>query len=100
MKSFPDSPEQILYTYRAEEAFIPVLDMDLVAGRNFSLDYTEDAAQGVIVNEAFVQALTLYNSVGMTLPVALAEIGQPLNVGVVKDFHFQSLRSNPVDALR
>jgi putative ABC transport system permease protein len=77
--------------------FIPAYGIELVAGRNFSRDTRADDTTAFIVNEAVVRDL------GWTLPDA---IGKRINqggrdgfvIGVMKDYHYQSLHHN-VDPL-
>ncbi|CAN5483877.1 ABC transporter permease [soil metagenome] len=76
-----------------DENFLPVMGIHLSAGRNFSNDFTTDKKEGAIVNEAFVKAFALDHPVGEQIKInryydsALKTI-----TGVVKDFHFGSLR--------
>jgi putative ABC transport system permease protein len=76
-----------------DENFLSELEIPLKTGRNLSPSFPSDTKDGAIVNEAFVKAA------GMPDP-----IGQPVKInryydssiktirGVVKDFHFGSLR--------
>jgi putative ABC transport system permease protein len=80
--------------------FIKTLGIEMVAGRGFSRDYSADATGGFILNEAAVKQF------GWASPAAA--VGKPFErlygpgtgeratgvvIGVVKDFHFKSLRS-------
>jgi putative ABC transport system permease protein len=79
----------------ADYDFIPTLNIDIVDGRNFSVDFPSDSS-AIIINETAVEQL------GLKDPV----IGQQLKwddeqgnmrevtvVGVVKDFHFNSFHN-------
>ena len=81
-----------LNSIRADYDFIPTLNIDVVDGRNFSVEFPSDSS-AIIINETAVAQL------GLKEPV----IGQQLKrddeqgntqdvtvVGVVKDFHFSS----------
>ncbi|HLT46510.1 MAG TPA: ABC transporter permease [Rubricoccaceae bacterium] len=75
-----------LQTFPVDADLLPTLGMRLVAGRNFSGDLASDSS-AVILNEAAVRALGLPGD----------PLGQEVNegqrvIGVVADFHFQSLR--------
>src|SRR6202012_628487 len=82
-----------LNLYDVDWDFIPQYGMKLVAGRAFSRDFPSDTTQAFIVNQTAVKDLG-YTS-------AEAAIGRQFNqwgrkgkiIGVVKDFHFQSLQS-------
>jgi putative ABC transport system permease protein len=68
--------------------FVNVLGLEIVAGRNLSWDTRSDLGLSYIVNEAAVPYLGLDPSSGETFQ---ANFGQSRIVGVVKDFHFQTL---------
>jgi ABC-type antimicrobial peptide transport system permease subunit len=77
---------------RVDYDFLAAMDIPLVAGRDFSRRFPTDTATGVIINESMAKQLGEKNPVGARLPVNDGE--PPLEViGVVKDFHFQSLHS-------
>lgn len=78
--------------------FIPTYGMQLVAGRNFSRAFTADTANYVI-NEAAVQSLSWGDP--------QSAIGKDISyegikgkvIGVVKDFHFESLHQKIIPLL-
>ncbi|MGH7597712.1 MAG: ABC transporter permease [bacterium] len=84
-----------VFHYRLDYDVIATLGMQLTAGRNFSREISTDAAQAVIVNESFVKEFELDSPVGQTFTKfqSRAIPANPTIIGVVKDFHFQSLRS-------
>jgi ABC-type antimicrobial peptide transport system permease subunit len=70
---------------------IEMLDLKIVDGRSFSRTFSGDSAK-VILNEAAAKAMALENPVGKTI-----SLGAGFNleiIGVVNDFHFESLRSD------
>ena len=72
--------------------FLDVMGIDLIAGRNLSREHPGDLTGSVLVNETFLEAFGVEDPIGQPIPF---EGEQPfLIVGVVKDFHFQSLRKN------
>lgn len=74
-----------LNTYPVDSEFVPLMGFELIAGRNFHRDLTSDST-AVILNETAVKALGLDNPIGENLgPGGIV-------VGVVKDYHWQSLR--------
>ena len=93
MKTLADGRQEILFTYRVDDAFLETMDMSLLEGRNFDQDRLADAANGIIVNEAFARVFEMDQAVGQIVPVDLVGIEQPEIVGIVKDFNFQSLHS-------
>lgn len=88
-----------LDNYRVDYDFFPTLGIEIVEGRNFSLEYPSDTAMAVLVNEAMVRRMSWTDPIGKkvnltgndSLPAARV-------VGVVKDFHQQSLY-NPITGL-
>jgi putative ABC transport system permease protein len=58
-----------VFEYFIDTNYIPVLGMQLVAGRNFKSDVVADTLTSVIVNEAMVQDFgwTIDNAVGQVL---------------------------------
>lgn len=75
-------------TYRnIDQNYFSVLGIRLKEGKNLS------SGQEVIVNEAFVKAAALVNPIGKLVKTEDFFIKSPARiVGVVKDFHFGSLR--------
>jgi putative ABC transport system permease protein len=68
--------------------FIETMGMKMAAGRSFSRDFGADSNK-TIVNEAAVRVMGLKDPVGKNITV----FGNPIQIiGVVKDFHFESLR--------
>jgi putative ABC transport system permease protein len=71
--------------------FLDFYRMDLLKGRTFSKTYGTDPANAVIVNETFVRKLNWSNPVGKKIQIWNKE--EKMVVGVVKDFHFQSMHN-------
>jgi len=70
--------------------FVPTMNLKVVAGRNFSKDPAD--SNYVLVNEAFVKEYGWKEAIGQKLPGKY----EHTVVGVVKDFHIESLHS-PID---
>ena len=70
----------------ADPDFLSTFKLEMAEGRFFSRDFTTDAAQAVVVNEAAVRAM------GMQDPLGKRLLGQQRKIiGVIKDFHLRSL---------
>ena len=65
--------------------FVQTLDLEIIQGRDFSLDFLSDSNK-IILNETAVKALNLNHPIGELIE------GQEV-IGVVKDFHLHSLHS-------
>lgn len=72
------------------EEFIPLMQMEMAAGRNFSPDFSTDSTASTIINEALAKSLGW----GLEAVGKVINLGQTRTrvVGVVEDFHFASMR--------
>jgi putative ABC transport system permease protein len=88
-----------LYGMNVDTSFFDTYDMKLVAGRFFSAAFPADTAKSFMVNEAAVRTFGWQrpeNAIGKRFGKG---DDQQVVVGVVKDFHFESLHK-AVEALR
>ncbi len=78
---------------RVDERFIPMYKLNLINGRNFSKNITTDQGQTYIVNESMAKEMGWDDPVGKEL--AFGSPSRPMGkiIGVVKDFHFSSLKN-------
>ncbi|MFC1725101.1 ABC transporter permease [candidate division KSB1 bacterium] len=76
--------------------YVNTMGMKLIEGRDFSREYSTDS-RAVVVNRDLVQRLKLESPVGKTIKIGI----QPEFhiIGVVEDFHFQSMREEIVPAV-
>jgi putative ABC transport system permease protein len=77
--------------------YIPTMDITIVAGRNFSEDFATDPDESVLINETAANKIGWENPVGKRFvfrppPNSGGEVFYVTVIGVVKDFHMQSLR--------
>jgi putative ABC transport system permease protein len=82
--------------WKIDDAYLPTLGMQLVAGRNFSRDYGTDTG-AVIINEAAARLFAIdKDPLNKTVNLAWWQRNnRKMNViGVVKNFNFSSLRDN------
>lgn len=79
-----------VFEYYVDADYIPMMGMQLVAGRNFDPRIASDTVSSIIVNEEMVKDFgwTLDNAVGQQLP-GYTEKLTPVVIGVVKNFHFR-----------
>tara|TARA_R110002073_G_scaffold279026_1_gene443124 strand:- start:408357 stop:410789 length:2433 start_codon:yes stop_codon:yes gene_type:complete len=84
-------------TWNVDEDYIATLNMTLVAGRNFDNQYLTDST-AVIINEATLKVLGVKPEEALGIRISEnIELEKPIFhtiIGVVKDFHFESLREN------
>lgn len=76
----------------ADPQLLPMLDIKLAAGRNFSDSLKTDRQEGWIVNQALVRAMGWKTGVGEGISYEGSGVKGKV-VGVVKDFYFQSLHN-------
>ncbi|MGC1243520.1 MAG: FtsX-like permease family protein [Chryseosolibacter sp.] len=78
----------------ADENFIPTMDMKILQGRNFSLDY--DDSLSMIINEEMTRLLKWDDPVGKKIGLQSGATPQDQTfytvIGVVNDFHFATIR--------
>ncbi|MBL3657362.1 ABC transporter permease [Fulvivirga sediminis] len=79
--------EAQFHVVQTDEDFLKTFNLDLVVGSNFTAAPNDDKIQ-YIVNEAAIRAMGLTDPIGEEITVWEAKA--PI-VGVVKDFHHQSL---------
>jgi len=72
--------------------YLPVLGIPVVQGRNFEDAHPSDKSEAVLVNERLVRSMGLTDPVGKPLNgFKYADLKNPTIVGVVRDFHIDSL---------
>src|SRR5690606_10343342 len=73
--------------------YLKTLGIELSAGRNFSLDFGTDSS-AIILNQTAVKQLGYQNPIGQKIYtwVTGGRLVDYNIIGVVKDFHFESLR--------
>lgn len=88
-----------MQTWDVDYDYIPTLGMKLIAGRNFSKQFVTDST-AVIVNEATLKVLGVEPEEALGLRVSQdIELDNPqfyTVIGVIRNFHFESLRENIV----
>lgn len=72
--------------------YLSTLEISLLEGRNFSEDRSQDRDQAILINEALAKQLETHGiSVGQILNIEGANLTDPVIIGVVRDFHTDSL---------
>jgi len=77
------------YIIYVDHDFIDVFGIDLISGRNFSREFSNESQDSVIINETAAKMLGWKEPIGKLCGTWPAENGKV--IGVVKDFHFHSL---------
>jgi len=92
---FNDEHTTSLQVWDVNHDYIQTLGMDIVEGRDFSREFSTDT-EAVIINEAAVKQFGWDSAVGKRLSRFTTQQGVHTSytvIGVVKDFHFESLRT-------
>jgi putative ABC transport system permease protein len=82
-----------VFEYFIDPDYIPLMGMQLIAGRNFDPKVTADTVTSIIVNESMVKDFgwTIDNAVGQQIK-GYMETKTPVVIGVVKDFHYRPFK--------
>jgi len=97
-----EKPDEPLYMnfYNVGTGFIPNFGLEVLAGRNFSENYSTDKEKAAILNELAVRYLRLGSppeAPGKTF--SLEDGTQYTVIGVVKDFYFRKYIERPIKPL-
>ena len=90
----PQSDDEAIVGFPTElvwidQRFVDFYAMDILKGRAFSDAHKTDASNAILVNETFAKKLQVNNPIGKSLK--LFGNWERNIVGIVKDFHFQSM---------
>lgn len=84
-----------MQTWRVDYDYVNTLGMEIIKGRNFSKEFGSDS-MAMILNESAAKVLGYDDPIGKkiyTMSDNNSQVSYTV-VGVVKDFHFESLRQN------
>ncbi len=89
----PKRPDEEISAHilATDDAFARTMEIELIAGRYFEEDRADDHKDAVVINQAMQRSMGWVDpneAIGETLA------GESRVIGVVEDFHFQSLRTN------
>jgi putative ABC transport system permease protein len=87
--------KQLIIEYnKIDDNYLPEFKIPIIAGRNFSPSYPSDSMHSAIVNESFVKEAgwKLNEAIGKTFAYTEADSLPITIVGVIKDYHFTSLK--------
>jgi len=88
----PESENKLIWLNTTDEDFDDAYQIEMVDGRYFSPDYPNDI-NSIVLNETAVELLGLENPVGTNLVSSF--LNRELTIiGVVKDFHVESLQND------
>jgi len=76
-----------------DEDYQRTLELKMVEGRFFSRDFPGDLNKAWVINEAAVKAMGMTRPLGQKISMSLGERLEGTIVGIVKDFHTESLQA-------
>jgi len=88
-EGWADGKTVMMDGFSIDHDYIPTLDIDIVAGRNFSPEFSADEKESILINEYAVKEIGWENPLGKTIKQPGAPKGKTI-VGVIKDWHFQA----------
>ena len=81
--------------YSIDASYLPLFDIELLAGRNFSSELSSDSTSAYIINEAAAKKFGWEHAIGKTISVKSGdETIEKSVVGMVEDFHFETLHQS------
>jgi len=85
-----EDDDKNMWYFVADQNFLPVFNIEIIEGRNFSEEYGGEKKTAYLVNEAAVKELGYKNPIGKNFS-ANGKDHMGKIIGVVKDFNFRSL---------
>lgn len=79
---------------RVDVDYLSTLKIPIVDGRNFDINQPSDFSSKIIINQALVDKLGLVNPVGQRIPFDYGDVQNPVILGVVPNYHYESLHSS------
>ena len=89
----PDDETIIFNFFLVEKDFLNVFDMEIIAGANFHKKYEKGEPIPYILNESAVELMQMEDPIGKRF-LMYDERNTGEIIGVVKDYHFQSLTND------
>ena len=86
-----DQQTIVIRYLRVDPDYIETLEIPLIMGRNLSPGVAADTFSSVLVNEKFLREMQWEDPLGMKIPEDEDDSRNPTVVGVVQDFHFDSM---------
>jgi putative ABC transport system permease protein len=78
---------------RVDADFLSTLKISVLDGRDFDVNQPSDFSSKIIINQALVDKLGLENPVGQRIPFDYGDVQNPMIIGVVPNYHYESLHS-------
>jgi putative ABC transport system permease protein len=93
LQGAPADKSILVKRFYVDEDYLPTVGLSVATGRNFHAAMPTDASEGYLLNESAVKALGLEKPLGTRLRWYGGARTNGTVIGVVKDFHFESLHN-------
>lgn len=90
-EGFPKDQKFHIASLSIDQDYVETMGLEIVKGRNVSLDYSTDLGNAILINEEAERQFGWDDPIGKHIKVNMFD-SEGTIVGVVKDFHFESLR--------
>jgi len=90
-EGFVQKDAPLICAINVDKDFLPTMNIELIAGRNFSDKYSTDPAKSIIINETAVKRFGWKNPLGKKVTEWIGSQPTKTVIGVVKDYHFTPL---------
>jgi putative ABC transport system permease protein len=84
---------QMMRSISIDTDFIPTIGLEMVAGRNFSPEITTDSSKSILINQTAARQFGWNNPIGKQIQELDNWDTTKTVVGVVRDFHVESLHN-------
>ncbi|MEJ2613381.1 MAG: ABC transporter permease [Ignavibacteriaceae bacterium] len=91
-EGFDKSQSITMVVTSADENFLSTYKIPIIAGRNFSKEFSSDTSEAVLINETALKKIGWNSAVGKTITFSQGD-GPYKIIGVVKDFNYKSLQN-------
>jgi putative ABC transport system permease protein len=89
---YPVAKDIVLNSYLVDDHFIPTLNIDIKKGRGFDVRFNDSLS--VVINAAAAKQIGWKNPIGQKIRYPGGNMEYYTVIGVVKDFHLESLHSS------
>ncbi len=86
----PDKETHLIWYLMVDADFLETYQVQLISGRSFEAERT-GYVEGLVLNESAVEALGLQEAAGKEIINSIFEDNRFTILGVIKDFHFESM---------
>jgi len=91
-EGFSEEEAQLMIHLQIDEDYFSTMGIELKEGRNFSGEISSDTLESIIINETAAKKFGWDNPLGKTIQSNIGSGQTGIVIGVIKDFHLESLQ--------